>query len=59
MQAGASNYTTVALWKSGTGLDTNSITSDPNLTASYTLNSGSPAVGRGLTSRASVSQDWT
>ena len=47
MVAGGSSYTSVPLWVSGTGLDTHSITTNPNLTASYLLNSGSPAIGTG------------
>jgi hypothetical protein len=37
----------LALWRSYTGFDVNSITSNPNLSASYTVNVGSPVIGAG------------
>jgi len=40
-------YNGVAAWVTGTGFDTHSVTSNPNLTGSYTLNAGSPAIAAG------------
>jgi hypothetical protein len=38
---------TIELWKTNTGMDSNSSISNPNLTGSYSLTSGSVAVGLG------------
>lgn len=47
MVAGGSSYGSLAGWTAGTGMDTHSISSNPNLTANFTLSSDSPAVGKG------------
>lgn len=38
-------YNTVPDWTAATGLDVHSIVADPNLTTTFLLNSGSPAIG--------------
>jgi hypothetical protein len=40
-------YSTFALYKSGTGLDANSITTNPNLDANFKPQGGSPVIGTG------------
>ena len=40
-------YGSLSAWTAGTGLDVHSISSNPNLTASFALNAGSPAIGAG------------
>ena len=53
---GATTYNTLSDYHTGTGLDTHSITTNPNLNGSYHLQSGSPAIGTGtnLTSLCST-----
>lgn len=46
MIAGFTSYATVSAWTTGTGLDTNSIITNPNLIG-FALTSGSPAIGTG------------
>lgn len=41
------DYYTLASWRSVTGQDANSITTNPNLSASYVPNTGSPVIGVG------------
>ena len=48
MQAGATFYGSLAAWRTGTGLDAHSINTNPNLTANFMLNAGSPAIGKGI-----------
>ena len=40
----ATPYSTFSAWKTFCGCDANSVQSDPNLTGSYQLNAGSPAI---------------
>jgi hypothetical protein len=47
MVGGGTDYATVAAWVTGTGLDTHSITTNPNVTSAFTLGNGSPAIGAG------------
>ena len=50
------NYVTLAQWQAQTGLDVHSSTANPNLTASFMPNAGSPAIGASinLTSYCSI-----
>jgi hypothetical protein len=41
-------YPSVATWTAGTGFDVHSTTANPNLTASFMPNAGSPAIGAGI-----------
>ena len=41
-------YGNVAAWIAGTGFDVHSTTANPNLTASFTPNAGSPTIGAGI-----------
>ena len=41
-------YSSVAAWVGGTGFDVHSITANPNLTASFVPNAGSPVIGKGV-----------
>ncbi len=41
-------YSTLAAYKSATGFDSNSITSNPNLDSNYAPNAGSPVIGAGV-----------
>lgn len=41
-------YASVPLWNAATGQDAHSITTNPNLTGTFTLNAGSPAIGTGV-----------
>jgi Bacterial Ig domain/Divergent InlB B-repeat domain/Right handed beta helix region len=44
---GGSVYSSLSAWQSACSCDAASITTNPNLAANYTLNSGSPAIGIG------------
>jgi hypothetical protein len=45
---GQGNWSTLSSWSAAVGKDTNSSASNPMLTATYTLGTGSPALGMGV-----------
>jgi hypothetical protein len=47
MQAGSVYNGGLAAWQTSTGFDAHSISANPNLSALFTLNAGSPAIGKG------------